>query len=110
LINRKFIWIVIILVVSIGLYYFITLGFESKLNSNYETDNESLLLQGERVYREHCMRCHGRKGAGGIAPPLLAYNADRDTIQKGKLNEGMPSFENILSPDEISSILEYLKS
>jgi len=92
------------------MYYFITLGFESKLNSPYETDNESFLLQGERVYREHCMRCHGRKGAGGVAPPLLAYNVDRNTIQKGRINEGMPSFEKILSPDEISSMLEYLKS
>jgi len=56
------------------------------------------------------MRYHGRKGAGGIAPPLLGYNVGRDIIQKGRLNEGMPSFEKILSPDEISSILEYLKS
>jgi len=39
LINRKFIWIVIVLVVLIGFYYFITLGFESRLNSNYGTDN-----------------------------------------------------------------------
>lgn len=87
-----------------------TLGFESKLISSYETDNESFLSQGERVYGEHCMRCHGRKGAGGIAPPLLAYNVDRNIVQNGRLNEGMPSFEKILSPDEISSILEYLKS
>jgi mono/diheme cytochrome c family protein len=93
LINRKFNWIVIVLVVLIGFYYFITLGFESRLNSNYETDNESLLLQCERLYRDHCMRCHGRKGAGGIAPPLLGYNVGRDMIQKGRLNEGMPSFE-----------------
>ena len=45
-----------------------------------------------------------------VVPPLLAYNVNRNTIQKGRINEGMPSFEKILSPDEIWSILEYLKS
>lgn len=60
------------------------------------------------------MRCHGRKGTGGFAPPLLAYNVNRNTIQKGRINENMPSNEahalKMLSPDQISSILEYLKS
>ncbi|TZG29065.1 c-type cytochrome [Sphingomonas montanisoli] len=72
---------------------------------------------GEAVYREVCQACHmpaGEGGTGAAAIPALAKNAklaDADwmvsTIVKGR--GGMPTFNGMLSPDQIASVATYVR-
>ncbi|MEM3018076.1 MAG: cytochrome c, partial [Candidatus Bathyarchaeia archaeon] len=67
-------------------------------------------LDGEKLYKDNCAACHGGKGVGGSAKALTATNADRTKIENGNVEKGMPAFAGRLTPDEITAILEYLKS
>lgn len=55
--------------------------------------SESDLVDGERLFRVHCARCHGIDGAGGegsnLARPRLKYAAD-DVALITLLGEGIP--------------------
>ncbi|WP_164857162.1 c-type cytochrome [Sphingomonas crocodyli] len=72
---------------------------------------------GEAVYREVCQACHmpaGEGGSGAAAIPALAKNAklaDADwmvsTIVKGR--GGMPTFNGMLSPEQIASVATYVR-
>ena len=72
---------------------------------------------GEAVYREICQACHmpaGEGGTGAAAIPALAKNpklADADwmvsTIIKGR--GGMPTFNGMLSPEQIASVSTYVR-
>lgn len=73
---------------------------------------------GAQVYSEICQACHMRDAEGGkgaVVIPALARNAklaDADwlvaTVLKGR--GGMPAFAGILSPDQISDVLTYVRT
>ena len=58
------------------------------------------LVEGERLFRLHCARCHGIEGAGGegsnLARPVLKYGSDHESmmaiIGNGIPGTGMPGF------------------
>jgi len=58
------------------------------------------LVEGERLFRLHCARCHGIEGAGGegsnLARPVLKYGSDHESmmtiIGDGIPGTGMPGF------------------
>ena len=72
---------------------------------------------GKKVYDEHCAQCHGDKGkpltpdipdlsrrTGGMVKP------DMELLRV--INDGagvMPGYRGIISDDDISDILEYIK-
>jgi mono/diheme cytochrome c family protein len=65
---------------------------------------------GEILYRQNCAGCHGSKGVGSMGPALSARNVDRNKIENGIADAGMPVFKKILTPEEITAIINFLKS
>ncbi|NUM35996.1 MAG: c-type cytochrome [Candidatus Brocadiae bacterium] len=80
--------------------------------------------EGEILYDQSCMACHGKKGSKGNAPELsneVFQNSSTDgyiqaTIVRGRLSAGMPGFgmNNInykkLSMDEVNHIVRYIRT
>lgn len=95
-----------------------------------EAASPAQLELGARVYAERCQICHGRDGAGGVAPKLaegaaLARFPDpaemvafvlagsepgRPYGQGGEGTGGMPSWENVLSDEEVAAVVAYERS
>lgn len=77
-------------------------------------------LSGEEVFARVCARCHGKKGEGGIGPPLnskefLQANDDetiRQWIQRGTLGTSMLSWGDLglLSDAQIDELVAYIRA
>jgi cytochrome c oxidase cbb3-type subunit III len=73
---------------------------------------------GRELYSARCVSCHGSAGEGGIGPNLT----DRYWLHGGKLTQvaltitqgvpdkGMPPWGAALRPEEVSSVVAYLRS
>ncbi|MFC1506197.1 c-type cytochrome [Thermoproteota archaeon] len=68
------------------------------------------VADGEILYRQNCAGCHGSKGVGSMGPALSSRNVDRNKIENGIADAGMPVFKKILTPEEITAIINFLKS
>ena len=103
---------VVVIIVAIGTYYYLSQPSAPTPATIPPTKPPTprQALDEEKLYRDNCIGCHGAKGVGGTGPALSASNADRTIIEKGKSDKGMPAFENKLTPEEITAILEYLTS
>lgn len=72
---------------------------------------------GEHLYLQNCVACHGYNGNGGMGIPLslpdfLATASDDylfKTIRNGRPGRVMPAFKQ-LSDDNIDSIIDYIRS
>lgn len=82
-----------------------------------EENNEqgSVEGNGQKVYENNCLSCHGENGSGGHNGPNLQNSPKLDDdealleqIKNG--GGGMPGFKGTLSEDEINAVKEYLKS
>jgi mono/diheme cytochrome c family protein len=86
---------------------------------------------GYRLYRNHCLHCHGVSGAGDGPTSTFLYPPPRDyrkgifkftstrtlakptrddlrrTIRNGLHGTSMPAFEALLSPAEIEQVIDY---
>ena len=124
--------VIVIVVIGIGLYYFSnqtptslttsetktstseikqessTTQTKSPTTSETKQETPTAILDGESLYNKNCKDCHGAKGVGDTAPALSASNADRSILENGDVEH--PSFKDILTPDEITAIIDYLKS
>ena len=77
---------------------------------------EQNLAEGRMKFQNHCARCHGMKGAGGMGPSLkravLKRAADDDAllslIKKGVPQGGMPPTWQ-MSDREISQVADYVR-
>jgi cbb3-type cytochrome c oxidase subunit III len=79
-----------------------------------------LVAQGKDVFAENCIACHqeGAVGLPGTAPSLvnkdlLSIASDRflsQTIHDGRPDTPMPSFADVLNPDQIKAVIAYLRS
>lgn len=86
--------------------------------SNYPTlsTSASTIIDGEKLFKGNCVVCHGEKRMVPLpekpsqAPTLSVKNVNRTLIEKGRPEKGMPSWSKVLTPDEITAIIEYLKS
>ena len=85
---------------------------------------------GHAIFDANCARCHGAQAEGYVGPSLLGefarYGADgtpdgdrealeaiRYTVEHGRLvpaGTPMPAFQDILTPDAIDRVVEYLRS
>lgn len=88
-----------LLVAAIFLTWVAVGGAEEPENTNPHTTPEDVAAGG-RIYRSHCVECHGRDGTGGRGPDItrgdLRYgNSDAalaDTISAGIPGTSMPLF------------------
>ncbi len=72
---------------------------------------------GRKLYKQACYKCHGNYGvSGGTVPDLRKYAAKYDhyemfgVIQAGRLELGMPAWNDYLTADEIKRIVVYVKA
>jgi len=79
------------------------------------TTDDAVLAAGERLYREHCLRCHGGSGISNRRYPDLrrlprAYYEQFDAIvlEGSVATLGMPAFGDRLTPDDAAAIEAYL--
>lgn len=96
-------------------------------NPTFEVSNEAIAAfvgvqehidAGAALYGTNCAMCHGDQGQGLIGPNLTdAYwihgNQNTDlyaVITNGVLDKGMTPWGNILSPDERSQLVAYIRS
>ncbi len=73
------------------------------------------LTAGEKVYKTKCVMCHGEQGKGGgalkINDPKVLSKTDKEirkVIAEG--GKGMPGYQNSLKPEEIDSLMAFLRS
>ena len=75
-------------------------------------------VSGASVFADKCAGCHKPDGSGGFGPSLLdnvwlgqegEITEDRleDIVSKGT-GKGMPTFGDILSPDELDAVVSYV--
>ena len=71
-------------------------------------------LEGQALYGQNCVFCHGRRGEGGHNGMPLEGLAEFPTdyvsgiVRSGQNN--MPSFAELLTADEINSIAEHVRT
>jgi Cytochrome c, mono- and diheme variants len=90
--------------------------------------DETVVRQGEKIYRQHCASCHGGEGTGvaGVYPPLsgntaltdpTGINAIRAVLLGGfapltRANPrpySMPPFAQQLSDSEVAAVVSYMR-
>jgi len=83
--------------------------------------NDSIHQQGAIHYSVNCASCHGTPGQGNFErldplpadPATAGFQENTDGEMYHKVSEGrglMPSFKNVLSPDEIWEVIGYLRT
>jgi len=102
---------------SVVYYYCFYDSFDSEIsNSPSFTTSVPGIINGEELFKGNCVVCHGEKRMVPLpekpsqAPTLSAKNVNRTTIERGIPEKGMPSWGKVLTPEEITAIIEYLKS
>ena len=84
-------------------------------NPNFTSNDEvaSSGPDGKKIFKIHCVACHGIKGDMGVngAANLnvseLPLAQRIQTITHGRMDKGMTPYKGILSPDEIQAVAEY---
>lgn len=82
--------------------------------------------RGEAIYKEHCLRCHGRYGDGdgpdaqGLIVRPADFHTDRSraktdfelliTISNGVLFSPMHSWRGRLTDEEMMDVIEYVRA
>lgn len=81
-------------------------------------DPESV-KKGKLAYDMYCLACHGPEDTTITSPSNLFDNtwyhgSDRDgievSIRKGIMEKGMPGWEVMITPEEITALVDYLLS
>lgn len=78
--------------------------------------SESAAENGETVYNQNCIACHGAEMEGGIGPSFVdeewihgGQASDiRGIIRNGVAEKGMVAWEGILSPEQINQVTAYV--
>ena len=111
------VFLISIIMLSVVYYYCFYDSFDSEIsNSPSFTTSVPGIINGEELFKGNCVVCHGEKRMVPLpekpsqAPTLSAKNVNRTTIERGIPEKGMPSWGKVLTPEEITAIIEYLKS
>lgn len=71
----------------------------------------------KQLYQEQCASCHGADRMGGTGPAVFKESVQRlrgksatATIQKGRVQTQMPAFEEDLSDEQISGLVDFIKT
>lgn len=82
---------------------------------------------GAQLFQRYCIGCHGEKGQGGLASPMdqtghawhhpdsvlslmIMEGTPRAEPDVSILDVSMPPFEAVLSPEEIRSVIAFIKT
>ncbi len=74
--------------------------------------------QGATIFKSVCYACHGTNGQGTDRAPALNDQAllskfddnwFRQTISQGRPSQGMPTWGRVLSPEQINSVVAYIR-
>ena len=89
---------------------------DTKTVEDFPSDDKSVDT-GRKLYKQACYKCHGPNGvSGGTIPDLRKYAAKADhyemfmVVQAGRLELGMPAWNDYLTEDEIKKIVVYVKA
>jgi mono/diheme cytochrome c family protein len=112
-------------------YQLVGEGVDAKPKRNVNADKHPI-PGGYGLYRRHCLHCHGVSGAGNGPTSAFLYPIPRDyrkglfkftstpngarphrddlrrTVRHGLHGTSMPSFEALLSEDEIEQVVDYV--
>jgi len=94
---------------------------KEKGNLSIKTFDEDFALEGQIIYENSCLSCHGnpRKGdfsimvpsPGDVTTSLFQRQQDGELFYKIKTGRGsMPAFEDAFSQEEIWSLVAYMRS
>lgn len=104
-----------------------TIEEQRKLTGNFNQEEYNAwaaapdaLEKGKTVFEDNCMSCHAEGGTGDIGPNLTdAYwlnlkEVNHATlyafIRKGNEDKGMPSWQDMLSKEELFGVITYVMS
>ncbi|HEY0054845.1 MAG TPA: cbb3-type cytochrome c oxidase N-terminal domain-containing protein [Pedobacter sp.] len=87
-------------------------------NTVKESSEAAVIAEGAAIYATNCVACHGDKGQGVVGPNLAdeywlhggKVGSVFKTIKYGVPEKGMIAWEKTLSPKQISSVSNYIKS
>jgi mono/diheme cytochrome c family protein len=81
-------------------------------SSSADSSYEGALATGERTYRARCVSCHQSGGASGpnLFRTKLSPTRFFEAVAKGRDGTTMPSFESLLSVDEIWELYGFVLS
>jgi cytochrome c oxidase cbb3-type subunit 3 len=83
-----------------------------------QVKDPATIAAGQAVFNQNCVACHRADASGNVGPNLtddywLHGNKINDlfkTVKYGVLAKGMPTWEKVLSPIQISDVVNYVKS
>jgi len=78
----------------------------------------AVIASGQAIFKTNCVPCHGDHAQGVVGPNLtddywLHGNKIGDlfkTVKYGVLTKGMPTWEKVLTPKQISDVVNFVKS
>lgn len=89
---------------------------DPKTDPDFPSDDKAI-DDGRKLYKQACYKCHGPNGvSGGTIPDLRLFAAKNDhytmfaVVQAGRLDRGMPAWNDYLTVDEIKRIVVYVKA
>ncbi|CAN5821180.1 hypothetical protein BH11BAC7_BH11BAC7_36030 [soil metagenome] len=104
-------------IVAAGLIFFVSCGDSEKPATNPDSVRQpevSATINGEVLYQEKCMVCHGADGkqntmgAADLSSSTLNHETVLAIISSGKNN--MKAFSPELSDEQIDAVAEYAES
>ena len=98
-------------------YITILIQFVFLISSPLLAKNNSI-EDGLKDYKKYCGTCHGQNFQGGMSKSLIdgiwQFDSSDEGIAKiiksGKLENGMPSFQNVLKDSQINDIIKLIRS
>jgi cytochrome c oxidase cbb3-type subunit 3 len=91
---------------------------KNNVDENTIVYDKSYLAEGQKIFTDNCVACHGAKGEGGVGPNLT----DDYWLHGGKINDifksvkygwpanGMKSWQTDFSSVQIAQVVCYVKS
>jgi cytochrome c oxidase cbb3-type subunit 3 len=81
-------------------------------------NDPAAIASGQAIFKTNCVACHGDHAQGNVGPNLTddywlhggKINDLFKTVKYGVLTKGMPTWEKVLSPKQISDVVNYVKS
>lgn len=86
-------------------------GQQARAEEQSMSPEEKMLAQGKRLFKKHCVSCHGVNGKMGfngakdLTESQLSLDERKLLIAYGR--ESMMAFKSILSADEIEKVAKY---